>query len=1397
MKKGYYFSMDALLALSLLGIGILLLSQLYSAQAPVQQLSYYSKDVITLVSTTPLEGFNNSFVQELIADGVINDTNKTIIEQIGILWVTGREDLARLLAENISHAAIPDNYGFSFVIGNDTIYERPKPNSTNVVVFKSMITGIEKEHPLQGTAARIFLSDSFEHSRTIYSYFGGFVGQGNITLQLRNIPHDADFISGYLELDAASNFTLYVDQTSCAYFAVNNTNMSSQAWNITNCTTFINNGTTTNISIVFDDDLTNAYVGGGFFKTVFTTKEVFFTNLTEKQYYFPGIEGIINLYDAFSIPGEIMSIDMYLHYIARNTLGGNSTLYLTIGNATIYIDNQTTGVVELAISNESIASNLSVAGLPYQMLSNATIPLRFGFYNLSTEGSAYSIDDSGDAVLITDRSGSMAWQLTSTAGGNNHNDMDCDQALTQADITRRRVANCTNTLFIENMTQGSGNRVGLVTYAASTNVDGQHELSTDTASLLDANAYVMNTGGGTCLGCGIDSSINTLLDNWWYLIPYRDNNWKYTIEKQENLSWTNNTYDDSGWTWGTAALGYGGGEDTTVPEEDDPGIPFIYDDFESNSGWQRNRLGTDTASSGRWIRGNPVGYTIDSDNPSQPEDDHTAGGTNCFITGLSGGYTGTGTNGDVDGGFTTLESPIYDFSGNEGVTITYWRHYASNNNPALDDYFEFAISDDGGSSYTVIDRIEGDAGHNNWHFVSFHLTEDTITFTNNMRLRFRASDHGNGDVVEAGIDDLEIIGNKTFNDLYLRTTFTVDNINLLKNPMLHMLTDDKAEVYLNGRLLFNDSLTHTGEYWDLMMSIYEPLFYAEDFNRANDASVGNGWTETVGTSWQTIGNKARARNCGAQSTMEYVFDLSQEDNAHLRFDWMMEANNANECLEAELDCVGGGCVTTTVSICDRSMDASTEEINLSTYLGHDDVRLSFTCEYIDGSPEFIFIDNIELFRKMSDVLNVGENVMAVKVYNDDNNLLFDTEIIATERSKAILAMTDGEPNSCVTLGTGSGYDPVSACNCWGALSQQESCPDLISIEGDLGDGIDEASEQAIGLSCYMHDYYGVDVYAVLMGNSVGVPTMQEIACCGGNCSRFYQSDDAEEIQNIYAGILSGMIDGFLGFYESQQIDVLTLINFSYSVLYPDSYINITYQPYVADIAHGEIPVFFELEPTSECLFMFQHPEGVRLLDAQVTSYSGEHWTDYLHVDNMFDTSTVFNLSDYHMGYKYLGDPFLLPIPVQYIGESNNFITLNTGDGPDNATGCSDNNTLMYTGLVNVINHSLPYSAVLPNASGCSWIIDLESGVNISLKVPLDYDGAATCFYTSDVHDTAGHNEEDAYDAAMYTLLTFLDYDMDGRIFIQFDETDLLIDSETIGDVPYLWGPTIAEVLVWQ
>ncbi len=177
-------------------------------------------------------------------------------------------------------------------------------------------------------------------------------------------------------------------------------------------------------------------------------------------------------------------------------------------------------------------------------------------------------------------------------------------------------------------------------------------------------------------------------------------------------------------------------------EAEDPGDPD----------WQLGAAG-DAATSGIWVRADPVGTEYNGV-AMQPEDDHTPDpGVACFVTG-NGTVGGAAGDEDVDGGCTTLISPTFDLSAYDRAFVTYWRWYGEGG-LSIDDDFVVEASDDGGATWTELERVTDI--QNSWQKVAVDLgTLPGFALTDQVMVRFLACDLNSGGLVEAGIDDFAI-----------------------------------------------------------------------------------------------------------------------------------------------------------------------------------------------------------------------------------------------------------------------------------------------------------------------------------------------------------------------------------------------------------------------------------------------------------------------------------------------------------------------------------------------------------------------------------------------------------------------------------------------------------------
>ena len=180
-------------------------------------------------------------------------------------------------------------------------------------------------------------------------------------------------------------------------------------------------------------------------------------------------------------------------------------------------------------------------------------------------------------------------------------------------------------------------------------------------------------------------------------------------------------------------------------------VTLLTDTLEVPSGWTVGAPG-DTATTGIWVLVDPVGTA------AQPEDDHTVPGTMCFVTGQGAVGGAVGAN-DVDGGATTLTTPTLDVSAVADPYIAYWRWYSNSSGAGPGaDVFVIDISGDGGATWTNVETVgpTGPEVSGGWFRHSFRVGS-LLPAASQVRLRFVAADLGAGSIIEAAIDDLEVL----------------------------------------------------------------------------------------------------------------------------------------------------------------------------------------------------------------------------------------------------------------------------------------------------------------------------------------------------------------------------------------------------------------------------------------------------------------------------------------------------------------------------------------------------------------------------------------------------------------------------------------------------------------
>lgn len=179
-----------------------------------------------------------------------------------------------------------------------------------------------------------------------------------------------------------------------------------------------------------------------------------------------------------------------------------------------------------------------------------------------------------------------------------------------------------------------------------------------------------------------------------------------------------------------------------------PSATIFSDDFESTSTpqWTRNAGGTDTATLGRFERGDPAATS----SSGAKQLGTTVSGLNDLVTGrLAGASAG---DGDVDSGVTSTASPPIALTGGSNYTLSFSYYLAHGVNSSSADYLRVRVV--GATSSTVFQEL-GAANNDNGAWASTSVNLNAFA-GQTVRIVVEAADASTGSLVEAAVDNVRV-----------------------------------------------------------------------------------------------------------------------------------------------------------------------------------------------------------------------------------------------------------------------------------------------------------------------------------------------------------------------------------------------------------------------------------------------------------------------------------------------------------------------------------------------------------------------------------------------------------------------------------------------------------------
>ena len=130
-KRGYFFVLDAVLGLTVLIIGVFIVTSSYVRVPQPTQVKLLSDALLDFLSQTKIKNINNQYAGiggELWSQGEITNEDNSLLQQIGEFYYLNKRDTAEKFIQNISKDVMPAQFRYEVWVDNTLIYPKvPSP----------------------------------------------------------------------------------------------------------------------------------------------------------------------------------------------------------------------------------------------------------------------------------------------------------------------------------------------------------------------------------------------------------------------------------------------------------------------------------------------------------------------------------------------------------------------------------------------------------------------------------------------------------------------------------------------------------------------------------------------------------------------------------------------------------------------------------------------------------------------------------------------------------------------------------------------------------------------------------------------------------------------------------------------------------------------------------------------------------------------------------------------------------------------------------------------------------------------------------------------------------------------------------------------------------------------